>query len=464
MDWVWPEVARADFGDVRWSNRLVRMIEAFSRQPAASVPEACGGMGQAKAAYRFWSAKEVTPAKILKPHIEQTSERAARHAVVLAVQDHTQVNFSNHPKTAGLGYLKKKHQRGMFLHNVLAVSPEGLPLGVLHQEYWVRDLEEYGKRAQRDRKITAEKESQTWLTGLGAVEAALPDHPCVVVVADREADLYDLYAQPRREGMHLLIRVREWQRLVNHPLRHVEAAIRAQPVRAQVEVEVPRSDLLPGRRVTLSLRWTSLEVLRPSNHPDRNAPPSLTLWFLLAEEEHPEPDTEAICWLLAFSKAIETLEDALQALRWYTYRWRVEQFHFVLKSGCRVEQLQLEAAERLEKAISTYSIVAWRLLHLTYQARKTPDICCLDVLPSLPWEVLHQATHPHAPVPQKPPTLEEAVRWIARLGGFLGRKRDGHPGVKTLWRGCRRLEYLATGYRLALKQATGPPASYDTYG
>jgi len=464
VDWVWPEVSGADFGDVRWSNRLVRMVEAFSRRPAASVPEACGSIGQAKAVYRFWSEEAVTPSKILEPHIERTRERAAEHSVVLAVQDHTEMDFSTHRKTEGLGYFKKKYQRGMLLHNVLAVSSEGLPLGVLHQEYWTRDAEQFGKRTKRDRKVTADKESQTWLTGLAAVEATLPDHPCVVVVADREADLYDLYVQPRREGMHLLIRVRDWKRRVNHPARHLGAAMRAQEVRAHVEVEIPRTDLLPGRRVRLSLRWASLEVLRPSNHPDRSAPKSLTLWFLLAEEEHPEPNTKPICWLLASSRAIETLENALQSLCWYTYRWRVEQFHFVLKSGCRVEQLQLETASRLQKAISTYSIVAWRLLQMTYQARRTPEICCLDVLPSLPWEVLHHATHQNQPLPEKPPSLEKAVRWIARLGGFLDRKSDGHPGVKTLWRGWRRLEDLAAGYHLALATATRPPASNDEYG
>ena len=262
----------------------------------------------------------------------------------------------------------------------------------------------------------------------------------------------------------MLIRVRNRQRRVNHLARHLGAAMRAQKVRAHVEAEIPRSDLLPGRRVTLSLRWTSLEVLRPSNHPDRSAPELPSLWFLLAEEEHPEPNTEPICWLLVSSRAIETLEEALQSLRWYTYRWRVEQFHFVLKSGCRIEQLQLETAARLEKAISTYSIIAWRLLQITYQARKTPEICCVEILPSLPWEVLHRATHPRQQPLQKPPSLEEAVRWIARLGGFLDRKGDGHPGVKTLWRGWRRLEELAAGYHLALAKATGPPASNDAYG
>lgn len=456
MDWAFRELMDAEFGDLRLTERLVKLVEALSRAPEASVPEACGSAGAAKAAYRFWNNPKVSGAAILKPHVQRTAQRAAKEPVVLAVQDRTSLDFSSHRRTAGLGYLKKRHERGILLHQVLAVSPQGVPLGLLHQQFWTRPLEEFGKKKQRGRKVTARKETQAWLVGLRAARAALPDHPCIVVVGDRESDIYDLFAAPRDEHTHLLVRVRDWRRRVNHPAKQLGRAMRTVAPQATVSVEIPRADQKPGRQAVLTLRWTSLEILRPANHPDRTAPATLRLWFLLAEEESPPPGETPIRWLLASTLPIDTLDDASQTLLRYTYRWRLEQLHFVEKSGCCVEHLELETVERLERAIATYSLVAWQLLWLTYLARKAPELSCVEVLPGHSWQVLCLATPPQQ-LPDKPPTLREAVRRIAKLGGFLGRKGDGEPGVETLWRGWRRLVDLTTGYDL-VHAAQPPPA------
>ena len=155
---------------------------------------------------------------------------------------------------------------------------------------------------------------------------------------------------------------------------------------------------------------------------------------------------------------VETFLQAEQCVRWYRCRWLIERYHFVLKSGCRLEDLQLETAARLERALATYCIVAWRLLWLTYQARETPEVSCEVVFQPHEWQALYAITQRTTLLPATPPSLQQAVRWVAQLGGFLGRASDGDPGVQTIWRGLRRLDDLATMWLLLL------PPSALTYG
>jgi hypothetical protein len=343
------------------------------------------------------------------------------------------------------------------MHNLLAISPEGTPLGILHERFWARPPEEQGKRKTRNTRRLEEKESQRWLDGVAAAEAALPEHPHVVVVADRESDIYDLFAMPRSSRTDLLVRVRDRRRRVEHPAKHLGAAIGESPARCETTIEVPRADGRPARQAILTLRWEQLTVCRPVNHLGEAPAEPVKLWFLSAREENPPPNRSPINWLLASTLAICGLKDALRLLTWYLHRWRIEQFHFVLKSGCRIERLQLQTAESMEAAIATFSIVAWRLLWLTYEARRQPQAVCTRVLDETTWQTAYRALHPQRPLPTTPPSLLEATRWIAQLGGFLGRKHDGHPGVVTLWRGWRRLEDILIGYRLAANVAPQPP-------
>jgi len=181
--------------------------------------------------------------------------------------------------------------------------------------------------------------------------------------------------------------------------------------------------------------------------------PSIRMNFILVEEINPPQGEKPVRWLLATTLPIETLEDALRCVQWYAYRWTIERFHFVLKSGCKIEERQLESVEAMERAIPIFSIVAWRLLWLTLQARETPDAPCTMILKEFEWQALCATVPAGAQrLPATPPTLREAVRMIARLGGFLGRKCDREPGPQTLWRGLRRLHDIAQGWLAAHKQ------------
>lgn len=451
-NWVTAELMGAELGDIRLSERLVRIVERLSERPEASIPQACVSAAETKAAYRFWDNEAVSPGAILEPHRRRTIERSLQHAVVLAIQDTTDIDLSSHAATEELGYLCSPSARGFLAHNLLCVSPEGTPLGLLDQLVWKRAPEERGKRYTCNARATADKESQRWLDGLASTERHLSHHPCVVVVGDRESDLFDLFVAPRSENIQLLVRVRDRGRRVAGSVKHLGEAIRRQRAGGQAVLEVPRADDRPSRSACLGLRWIQLTVQRPMNHPDRSAPSEAALWFVEAREEHPPRGAKPLCWLLATTLRVETIEEALMVLRWYAYRWRIERFHYVLKSGCGIERHQLATRERMERLLATLSVVAWHVLHLTYEARNDPTAACTRVLTENQWQVLHLAVHPRDVLPEEPPNLVTAMRDCARLGGYLARNRDGPPGVKTLWRGWRRLADLTSGFTLAIDQ------------
>ncbi|WP_348256623.1 IS4 family transposase [Leptolyngbya sp. PL-A3] len=176
---------------------------------------------------------------------------------------------------------------------------------------------------------------------------------------------------------------------------------------------------------------------------------SLPVQVILAEEEHPPDREEAIRWLLLTTVTVNDLQEAQQCLRWYSYRWLIERYHYVLKSGCHIEQLQLETADRIERALAAYAMVAWRLLWVTYLARRSPEQSYDEVFEAYEWQALYCTIHHSSLLPSTPPTLHECIRWIAQLGGFIERKGDGEPGVKTIWRGLRRPHDIAQTWQLA---------------
>jgi hypothetical protein len=454
-NWIKHELRYLSLGDERLNARCVKLVAGLAAQPGQSVPQALGSWAATKAAYRFWDNERVRPQDIRAAHRRATVDRLPPTGPVLALQDTTTFNFSDHPATRDLGYLSHPPHMGLWMHSVLCASSAGVPLGLLHQQMWTRPLSQLGKRKQRRHKATADKESQRWLTGLQATFEAVPAERAIITVADREADFYDLFAAPRRPGLDLLIRARG-RRRVRHELKLLGPALRAQDVAGTLTVTVPRKPGQPEREARLTIRSASFVIKPPSTHPQRRQCPDLPLQAVLAEEETPPPGCKAISWLLLTTLPVESLAQAVQAVRWYSVRWLIERFHYTLKSGCKVEELQLEAVDRLYRALATYALVAWRLLWLTYEARQRPEASCEEVLNKTQWQVLCAQVQPKRSMPSQPPNLAEAVRWIAQLGGFLARTGDGDPGVKTLWRGWRRLDDLVRGYHL-VSQLKGPP-------
>lgn len=228
------------------------------------------------------------------------------------------------------------------------------------------------------------------------------------------------------------------------------ATLESAEVQQVREVEIGRSARRAPRRARLALRYARVEILPPRSRMQgqkrAQAAPRVPLWAVLVREEEAPEKEESIEWLLLSTRPLESADEAWRATEAYARRWLIERYHYVWKSGCGVEQLQLETAERLERALALYAIVAWRLLWLSYAARTDAEQPCTVALEPAQWQALY--VHHRRPPPPEPPSLGVAVRWIAELGGFVGTKAQP-PGVKTLWRGWRRLEDLTHGYLLA---------------
>jgi hypothetical protein len=455
--WAATELQFADLGDKRRNKRLVRLVEDLAAQPNASVPQASGDLAATQAAYEFWSSPHIKAQAIGEAHQKSTLERVKQHTIIIAIQDTTELNFTHHPSKKGMGYLDNANSRGLKVHSVFCSSAQGVPLGVLHQQVWARDLADLGKKHQRHKKLTQDKESQRWLSALNATGSMISHETAVVTVADREADIYDLLVLPRRPNSHLLIRATHNRCVKRNPealqVERLHQVMEQTPACGQLTLELRRHPERVARQATLTLRTTTLELQPPQTHPERERLEPVSLQVILAVEDNPPPGVEPVCWLLLTTLAVSCFEDVVECLRWYTYRWLIERYHYVLKSGCRLEQLQLETSARIYRALATYTIVAWRLLWITYQARYYPQTPADTVLATHEWQALYCTIHKTPIPPVSPPNLNTCVRWIAQLGGFLARKGDGEPGVKTIWQGLQRLHDIARTW-LLLSPAT----------
>jgi len=461
------ELPTLELGHQRRNQRAIQILEDLIEHPGASIPAACGTLAKTKAAYRFLDSDYVKSNALRKAQADATVQRMAGLEQVLVAQDTTSLDFTTHPATTGLGVLDHSACRGLLVHSALALNPQGVPLGVLHQQVWVRAEEKVGRQVPRRQRATSEKESQRWLDTVEGCQACIPTDVQAVIIGDREADIFDLFAMERGRNIDLLVRSAHQHRRVrsvSQPDRHLSDSVRASPWQGELIIEVQRATQGTAKRAArqaqMDIRFQELELLPPRNgkSPDgkrRQSNPEaatgIKVTAVLVEERHPPSGVTPLCWLLLTTVKITTSEEAQQCVHWYAQRWKVERYHFVLKSGCGVEQLQLETRERLERALALYSIVAWRLLWLTYQARETPEASCTVVLRDDEWKALWITVHRSKNLPQKPPNLQQAVKWIAQLGGFLARKGDGEPGVKVLWRGLRRLHDITETYLLMSK-------------
>jgi hypothetical protein len=375
--------------------------------------------------------------------------------LVYVIHDTATFSYSSLKHTTGLGYVNDSDTaRGLHCHTSLAIRPDGVALGLLHQHYWVRLELRKARIADRDGE---DKESIKWLHGLDGVHQALDtlpeaQRPRVVHIMDREGDIHDVFAKVLLLGHGAIIRRYHNRRVAEEP-GTADEAIRQAPVRARVRLKLPASHGRKARTALVELR--SREVtLTPTDVSEPGRQPLRLTMIAVDEVGTPPEGDEPIRWLLWTSEPALTKKQILAVVQIYALRWRIEDFHLVWKQGCRVEQLQLETRDRLEKALLLYAGVAVRLLRLRDLARKEPNTACTEVLSTEEWHVLFTHATKEVVNAQTPiPTIEQAVKWLGRLGGHLGRKGDGMPGVRTLWRGWRDLAVLVAGYRVGKQQA-----------
>jgi hypothetical protein len=454
--WAEQEFARVSFPDGRLRPRLIELAEAFAAHPTAPINAALNGCPtRTKAAYRFLRNPQVDLPTLLHPHYEATAARIREQPLVLVAQDTTSLNYDPHPATDGLGPINTRADgaQGLKLHDSLALTPEGVPLGLIDIQVWARDPQQMGQAQRRKRRSIEEKESHRWLVSFArtAEVQALCPATRLVNVADREADIYELFqaALDHPAGAHLLVRAsRTTQRQVSADEEETQPLwdyLPSQPVLGGCILKIPARGGRTARTATLELRAAPLELRPPKR---LKGAPTLALWAVHALEADPPADSEPVEWLLLSTVATTTLEDALERLRWYAARWNIEVFHRTLKSGCRIEDRRLGNAESLQACLAIDLVVAWRVMDLTKRGRETPEIPCTAFFEEAEWKALvcHHQQSPQPP--ETPPTLGEAMRMVAKLGGFLGRKGDGHPGATVIWRGLSRLSDITETFTI----------------
>jgi len=454
--WAEEEFATVALNDVRLNHRCQVLASALEQQPTVPINQACEDWADTKAAYRFMDNPKVSPAALLAPHCQRTVERMKAHALVLAVQDTTFFNYTPHPQTEGLGEIgtKEQHQRGFGMHTTLALTPHGLPLGLLTQTFFTRPLGEPAHTPNELRKLPIEeKESYRWLATLEQTLALTPEPVQVVTVCDREADIYELFALAAKRQASLLVRASADRCLAENKVKHLWEKVERRRQVGELTVEITGNQKRPARQATLSLRFCQVTLKPPARPRSQEKLPPVTLTAILVREEHPPADIdEPIEWLLLTNTAVPSLDAAVQVISWYACRWQIEVYHKILKSGCTVEASRLQTADRLHNYIALMGVVAWRLHWLTYINRCDPDQPCTVVLTTPEWQALYLRIHKTMAFPKQLPTVHQVIRWIAQLGGFLGRKADGEPGITVLWRGWQRLQDMAATWYLIINE------------
>ena len=447
-NWINREFKNLGIRCGRTIKRFIKTMGTLSNNIQASILGASENVAEAKAIYNMLKNETLTEPLILASHCKATLQqiKESKSDIILAIQDTTEVNYTSHHKTKGLGDGTAKNTKALFVHSTVAVPSSGLPFGLLDQQIWARDPEERGQR-KANRPIE-EKESYKWFTSMERVAALqFPEGTRVVHVGDREADIYELFEYASRIRQDVLVRIVR-NRNTDEDLKLFEQ-LEQTKVEGTIIVDIPRDTRrnIPARTATLELRYKKVKVRVPQNlHSQYGAQHSLTLTYILVREIDAPEGLEPIEWYLGTTLDVNSAEEAAEKVSWYVQRWKIERFHYVLKQGCAVEELQARSAEILSKEILMYSIIAVRLLHLTYAARQTPNVLCDMIFDSEEWQVLFCIANKTKQPPQIAPTIQEVVRYLAKLGGFAGRKGDGDPGVKVIWRGYSVLQTVLNHY------------------
>jgi hypothetical protein len=459
-NWAEHEFGLAQLIDNRLNKRLAKIASDFYQQPTASIPQVSGSAAQAQRTYDFFKNPFIDVEQIHHSHSVRTIERCSQHKTVLVPNDTSYLDFTSQPAKKGMGSLASKNSSGMLLHPSLAVSTDGVPLGITDIQVWSRPKEDFGKSAHRQNRPIDEKESQKWLNSYLNVACIQAEHPDInfVSISDRESDVFDLFeliqaddvpTTPDGRRPHLLIRAAQDRRVLDDDDRisRVWKTMEQQPLAGTYQIEVPRTEKQKARTATLEVRFKKLTILPPKNQSAPNRQP-ITLWAIWAFEKNPPNDCEQLSWMLLTSIEINSVQDAIEKIHWYKLRWLIEWLFKILKSGCQFEKRQLDTAERLQKCLLIDLVVAWRILYMIKIGRQLPNLPATTLFEEDEWKALYMYVNKTTALPQKIPTLHEGILLVAILGGFLNRKSDGEPGTTVLWRGLHRLCDITQSYRL----------------
>ena len=454
--WVDHEFDTVELGDERLNRRFKLIATQLARHCGKTLASSFTPWKAIKASYRFFANKRFNEQQMLAPHRAQTLERIRAHDTVLLVQDSTYLDYNNRPKTEGLDFTFRSKfsiaSQGLILHNTLAITDHGIPLGLVDQTFverksFVSDSHATSRKKRHWNRPVEEKESRRWIDVIRQCHQLDFGQTQKIHLADRECDLYEFFRDAVELGENVLVRAAR-NRAINKTKRREPPTVllfdhlKAKKAQGKVAVTVQVNSKKKYRQAELSIVYCPITMPPPANKTvkkDGANLPIVPLVAILAVERRPPKQQQPVCWALLTNMAVDTLEHAIEKVQWYALRWHIEVFHKILKSGCGVEQAQLRHADRLKKYIVLKSIIAWRLFWLARAHEHNKDGCCTSVLADIEWKVLYRKIHKTSRQPTKPPTLGEVLVWIAKLGGYIGRTSDPPPGIISLWRGWQRL-------------------------
>jgi hypothetical protein len=460
--WVDREIAGCEFRDARLGDRFRKLLAQIGSAMGQSIPLVCQDWANTKAAYRFLSNDRVSEADILAGHFQSTRDRtAATDGLVVVLHDTTEFTYQREKSEAiGItksinsgrdkaGRLRSHTVCGILMHSSLAVTTEGLPLGLAAVKLWTR--KKFKGTAALKKKINPtrvpieKKESIRWLDNLKQSTELLDDPGRCVHIGDRESDIYELFCAAQEVGTHFLVRTCV-DRLAGDGDHTIAEEMDEVAVKGLHRIEVRDSNGDPDEAI-LEIRFRKLRVLPPIGKQKRY--PALTLTVIHAEERGTPKNRKKIDWKLITDLPVQSRKDAIEKLEWYALRWKIEVFHKILKSGCKAEESKLRTAQRLANLISVFCIVSWRVFWMTMLNRSAPDAPPALALTEAEIGLLDNLVKDQKPLWRK--TLSHYLTKIARLGGYLARANDPPPGNTVMWRGLSRLTDIELGAIIGAK-------------
>ena len=432
------DFACIEFGDKRLTKRLEKSVSAMSQNTQESILSACGSRHDAKAFYALLSNDKFSYSKISESAKEATAKRIKASGIteVLLPQDTTDINLSGHKKTKGLGY-SNQHTKGIQMHSCIAVTPDGIPLGLVAQQYETRATAKSDTSKREKQKLPIEeKESYRWLETTRKAIDVIPEGVTPVVICDREGDFYELYNEMLSLGTSFVVRVSQNRSTVND-VRSIQQ-LRQTPAYGEIDILIPRDSRQnnPARTVKMEVAYCQVTIIKPK-HICTKAPDQLSLNFVRITEIG-ETDS-AIEWLLATNVTITDVDCAMKVIEYYEQRWKIERFHYVLKSGCGAEKIQQREYEKIQALLLIYSVIAAYILALTYISRVYPDTPCNNFFEEDEWKILHRIIKRDTKPPTEPYSLKTAIAYLGELGSYKHSPSDGDYGVKSLWKGLIKL-------------------------
>lgn len=458
-EWAQVEFGNSSLGDLRRAKRLVQVASALAEKPSGALPSALSNWAELKAAYRLLARPEVTYERIIPECFRdclRTRQDCQQRGKYFLIEDTTQLDFTNHRETKGLGRIGDDGGQGLCLHTTLAVrvenwledmSPEVTLAGLFNQKCWVREAGPKKGQESKSQRLKRKRESQRWAEWFPEIGMP-PEGVEWTHIGDRESDIYEAFERCKKSGREHIIRACQARSLEGEDVKVFEA-VGQSPLLGILKVKLRARPGSPAREAQVEVRALGV-TLRGPWRPDRRPAP-LSMNVVEAKEINVPAGVEPIHWVLLTSWPIETFQQVIKVIKAYGFRWLSEEYHKALKTGAGIEMSQLSEGRRIKALLGILAIVAIRLLNMKLLARAKPN---MTIAPEEIGVEALRILEKKFGLPKGGWNYKNALTAIARLGGFLARKGDGHPGWITIWRGWQRLMDMVQGYTMAKAMVT----------